>query len=204
MRHPSPPGQGSERERVSVARRRGPAGRSTTTVPTTAVPRQPSSPRGRARGRRRRRTGTRQQACGITRPARKGFFTLRSACGCAGRAGSFGTARFEDPPRLESGSQIRLRIARLRRRCGPPRRIPPGAVAPGAVPFGTVAHSAGQGLAPGATALKRTDGGTARATRTDGRRHRPRYPDLRRKLLISANRCSLEMPTFDTQTSVPP
>jgi hypothetical protein len=77
-----------------------------------------------------------------------------------------------------------LRIARLPRRCGPPRRIPPGAVAPGAVPFGTVAHSAGQGLAPGATALKRTDGGTAPATRTDGQRHRPRYPDLRRKFRI--------------------
>src|SRR5580700_6981595 len=63
------------------------------------------------------------------------------------------------------------------RRCGPPRRIPPGAVAPGAVPFGAGGHSARQGLAPGATALKRTDGGTARATRTGGRRHRPRYPD---------------------------
>jgi hypothetical protein len=39
-------------------------------------------------------------------------------------------------------------------------------VAPGAIPFGTGGHSAGQGLAPGATALKRTAGGTARATRT--------------------------------------
>jgi hypothetical protein len=39
-------------------------------------------------------------------------------------------------------------------------------VAPGAVPFGTVAHSAGQGLAVGATALERAAGGTARATRT--------------------------------------
>ena len=61
---------------------------------------------------------------------------------------------------------MRLRIARLPRRCGPPRRIPPGAVAPGAVPFGTGGHSAGQGLAPGATALKRTVGGAARATLT--------------------------------------
>ena len=61
---------------------------------------------------------------------------------------------------------MRLRIARLPRRCGPPRRIPPGAVAPGAVPSGTGGHSAGQGLALGATALKRTAGGTARATRT--------------------------------------
>ena len=61
---------------------------------------------------------------------------------------------------------MRLRIARLPRRCGPPRRIAPGAVAPGAVPFGTVAHSAGQGLALGATALKRTAVGTARASAT--------------------------------------
>src|SRR5580692_10380211 len=51
-------------------------------------------------------------------------------------------------------------------RCGPQRRTLRGAVAPRAVPFGTVGHSAGQGLAPGATALKRTAGGTARATRT--------------------------------------
>jgi hypothetical protein len=40
------------------------------------VPRQPSSPRGRARRRRTRRTGTRQQACGTSRPVRKGFSQL--------------------------------------------------------------------------------------------------------------------------------
>src|SRR5580698_4698111 len=63
---------------------------------------------------------------------------------------------------------MRLRIARLPRRCGPPRRIAPGAVAPGAVPFGTVVHSAGQGLALGATALERTAGGTARSATVRG------------------------------------
>jgi hypothetical protein len=62
MCHPPPPGHRSERGRVSLARRPGPA-----------VPRQPSTPRRRARGARRRRTGTRQQACGISRDACQGF-----------------------------------------------------------------------------------------------------------------------------------
>ena len=39
-------------------------------------------------------------------------------------------------------------------------------MAPRAIPIAAVAHSAVQGLAPWATALKRTAGGTARATRT--------------------------------------
>jgi hypothetical protein len=68
MRHPPLPGQGSERGRVSLARRKAAA-----EPPAAAVPKQPSSPRGRARKRRRQRTGTRQQACGISRPVRNGF-----------------------------------------------------------------------------------------------------------------------------------